>query len=311
MIKIAFIMLCHIYPSVINQLVGKLSAFSQADVYIHVDLNHPEIREQIKQRENMVVLPEKDSFRLQWGSAAIVKATLQLIRKVRKSGKAYDYIWLISGQDYPILPAEEIEKRLSERPGMNYVDIIAPGDRKYSWMKKRCEAAYPAWINGEDAPIKALKGLYKLVTGGRGHTFKIFTRKNPFDFDFAFGGQWWTLTSKAAFDILQYSDSHPEVLAYYERCLIPDESFFQTLFMRGPYREAHSGSLTYSYWGKDPRHPKTLAAEDFGKIREARAAFCFARKMSDESRPLISLIEQANEEQMDDAVGSSPRGHGR
>ncbi len=304
MIKIAFIMLCHAYPSVINQLITKLSEFSQADSYIHVDLNCPEIREQIKQRENTFVLPEEKSFHLQWGSVDLVKATLQMIREVRKSGKAYDYIWLISGQDYPIIPIKEIERRLSKYSNMNYIDTLMPGNKHYTWKKKMYEVAYPAWMNADRAPIKALKGLYKILTGGFRHTFEIVRRKKPFDFDFVFGSQWWTLTSKAAFDILQYSDSHPEVLAYYEQSIIPDESFFQTLFMRGPYKEYRSGSLTYTYWGEDPRHPKTLTAEDFGLIREARNSFCFARKMNNESQSLIRLIEQENGGTPDDAGGS-------
>lgn len=303
-------MLCHAYPSVINQLIAKLSEFSQADIYIHVDLNCPGIREQIKQRENTFVLPEEKSFHLQWGGVGLVKATLQLIREVQKSGKAYDYIWLISGQDYPIISVKEIENRLSEQPVMNYINIVMPGDKNYNWKKKMYEIAYPVWINAERAPIKALKRLYMILTGGFCHTFKIFRRKKPFDFDFVFGSQWWTLTSKAAFDILQYSDSHSEILAYYEQSIIPDESFFQTLFMRGPYKECRSGSLTYSYWGNDPRHPKTLTADDIGRIREARDSFCFARKMNHESQLLIRLIEQENEESPDDAAGNEgPENH--
>lgn len=297
-------MLCHAYPSVINQFIAKLSEFSQADIYIHVDLNFPETREQIRQRENTFVLSEEKSFYLQWGGIGLVKATLQMIEEVRESGKEYDYIWLISGQDYPIVSVKEIEKRLSEKPGMNYIDTFLPGDKRYYQKKKLCEVAYPTWINADQAPIKALKKLYMLFTGGRSHTFKAFIRKKPFDFDFTFGSQWWTLTSEAAFEILQYSESHPEILTYYEKSIIPDESFFQTLFMRGPYQHYRSGNLTFSCWENDSRHPKTLAAEDFGIIMEARNSFCLARKMNNESRSLIRLIERKIEKEADDTARS-------
>ena len=49
--RIAFIMLCHKNPKQINKLIDKLSGFSCADVYIHVDMNHSEIREEIKKQE--------------------------------------------------------------------------------------------------------------------------------------------------------------------------------------------------------------------------------------------------------------------
>nr|AIA84221.1 CAZy families GT14 protein [uncultured Clostridium sp.] len=100
--RIGFIMLCHKNPEQINRLIAKLSEFSEADVYIHVDLNHLEIKNQIIKQKNVYLVSEECSYHIQWGSVDIVKATLQLIREVRDSGVKYDYVWLLSGQDYPI-----------------------------------------------------------------------------------------------------------------------------------------------------------------------------------------------------------------
>lgn len=284
-------MLCHTDPEQINRILIKLYEFSDADVYIHVDRNHPEIRNRIQQLDNKFLLPEERSFCIQWGGINIVKATLQLIREVRDSAKSYDYIWLISGQDYPIVPVKKIENRLAATLGMNYIDTILPGDAQYNWYKKLYEIAYPLWINQDNIPVKAIKRLYKLVTGGYTHTFKLFVRKKPFDYDFVFGSQWWTLTSKVAFEILQYNDDHPKILDYYTNTIIPDESFFQTLFMIVRSNAPWQHSLTFSYSGTSRRHTAVLREYDYDSVQEVSRKCCFARKFDSGSYELVRRIE--------------------
>ena len=290
--RIAFIMLCHKNPEQINKLIDKLSEFSEADIYIHVDMNHSEIRDRIKTQDNVKMVPADHSFHIEWGSVDIVKATLQLIREVKNSEKQYDYIWLVSGQDYPICSIVEIEKRLAEQKGMNYIECITSENKQYDRYKKLYEVAYPSWINGNNVVVKSIKRIYMILTGGYRHTFLPFVRHKPFDFDFSFGSQWWTLTSEAAFEILEYNDRHPEILKYYEKSIIPDECFFQSLFMRGPHKDKRAMNLTFINWGKNRRSPETLTLEDAEKVEEARKKFCFARKFEKEqSTPLIEYIE--------------------
>lgn len=284
-------MLCHKDSVQINKLIDKLCEFSDADVYIHVDMNHSEIRNEIKKQENIVLVSVDQSYRIQWGSIDIVKATLELIRKVKASDKQYDYIWLVSGQDYPICPVKEIEKRLSEGAGLNYIECITSDDKQYNRYRKLYEVAYPSWINGNSVLIKSIKRIYMILTGGYQHTFLLFIRHKPFDFDFSFGSQWWTITAEAAFEILEYSNCHPEILEYFKKSIIPDECFFQTVFMRGAYSKNKAMNLTYINWGKNRRSPETLTMEDYEKLQEKAKTFCFARKFSrDESRLLIENL---------------------
>lgn len=290
--RIAFIMLCHKNPEQINNLIEKLSGFSDADIYIHVDMNHAIIRDEIKRNDSVHLLEEKDSFYIQWGGIDIVKATLQLIRAVKESCKTYDYIWLLSGQDYPICPVKEIERRLEEKPGMNYIETILPDDYRYSWYKKLYEVAYPSWINKNAIPIKLIKRLIITITGGHRHTFSLFVRNKPFDFDFSFGSQWWTLTADAAYEILECSEKHPEYLEYFKKSIIPDECYFQTIFLKGSYMKQRSMNLTFINWGSNRRSPEILTINDIEKIRKASIEFSFARKMDLVlSKELITELE--------------------
>ena len=222
----------------------------------------------------------------------MVKATLELIRTVERSGKTYDYLWLISGQDYPIVPVKEIVRRLEENKGINYISTLLPGDDRYNWYKKLYEVWYPPWINKDTIVVKAFKHIYKIATGGYRHTFKLFTKRKPFEGELAFGSQWWTLTSEAAFEILHYNDKHPNVLEYFKNTIIPDECFFQTLFMIGTYRDKRKPSLTFSYLEKNGRHSETMTGKKYEIIREAGKQKCFARKFDDKSQGLIWIIEK-------------------
>ena len=291
--KTAFLILCHRDPGQINALAEKLSQIRGSDIYIHVDLNHPEVRKGILPRENLRLIPEERSFPIRWGGVDMVRATLQLIREARDSGTDYDYLWLMSGQDYLICPAEEIERRLASSPGTSYIDVIPAGDQRCRRYMKRCQLPYPAWINGRSPAVKLVKYLYMLVTGGRDRTFAPLIRKSPVGQDFSFGSQWWTLTSRAAYDVLDRSDRDPQILRFFEKSIIPDECFFQTLFMQGPYKDRRMPHLTFVSWEPDARSPRILTEKDLDLLREKSEHYCAARKFDIfQSRSLMDALDR-------------------
>ena len=261
-------------------------------VFVHIDKKSSITHEQ---EACLRAMPQVNGvyrkYSVHWGGFSILKCELFLLKQAIHSSDA-DYFHLISGQDYPIVPTEETERRLEENRGMNYLNTVRPGEERYSFYRKLCEVAYPQWINQENIPVKIFKRLYKTVTGGETHTFGIFIRKKPFDFEFIFGSQWWTLTREAAFAILQFSDDHPEVLKYCEKMIIPDESFFQTVFMQGAYSGKLRDGLTYAPMERSSRHADTLREPDYEAIRKAGEKYCFARKFDSGSRALIRRIEK-------------------
>lgn len=291
--KIAFIMLCHSNPDQINMLISRLLEFDESEVFIHVDMNHLDVRNGICRNNRVHLLSEQKSYFIKWGSVQIVKATLELIRMVRDSDNDFDYIWLLSGKDYPICSTDEIMKRLYEYPEMNYIDIIFSGNDRYDFYKKRCEIPYPSWINSTNVIVKVIKNIYMIITGGRYHTFSFLMRKKKFDLPFAFGSEWWVLTAECTYEILDYSDEHLEILKYYEKCIIPDESFFQTIFAHGNFKDKRKDSLTYVNWGNNHRSPEILTIDDKNKVIEKSGKFCFARKFEVPlSNDLINEIEK-------------------
>lgn len=274
--KIAYIMLCHKNPNQINLLIEKLSS-KNADIFLHIDLKS-NIEKDIVKKNNVFILPKEKSFSVKWGGNEMILATLSLIKYVKNTRKKYDYIWLISGQDFPIVDKEKIEETLEKNKGKNFIDIVKYNTKEYKRYKKLYEIWYPTWITKDKTYIKIIKRLYMLITGGFYNTFRIFKRKKTFDFEFNFGSQWWTLTSECAYYMLDYCETHPQYIDYFNNVIIPDECFFQTIFMSSKYKKTQKDNLTYVNWKDNRRSPETLTIDDLNLLKKVSKKKCLARK---------------------------------
>ena len=149
--KIAFILLCHKNSSQINRLIDKLKEFD-SEIFIHCDLKNYDISNSIFNSENVHILPREESFNIRWGGTEMISATLSLLKNVKKYSDKYkikfDYIWLLSGQDYIIQNPKNIVDILNRDKTINYIDITPKNTNKYREYLKRCETKYynVGWI---------------------------------------------------------------------------------------------------------------------------------------------------------------------
>lgn len=278
--KIAYIMLCHKNPNQINNLIEKLSN-KNVDIYLHIDLKS-NIEKKINKRKNVFILSKEQSYSVNWGGNEMILATLSLIKYVKQTNKEYDYIWLISGQDFPIVDSNKINEVLEKNKGKNFIDVVEYNTKEYKKYRKLYEIWYPTWITKNKTIIKIIKRLYMFITGGFYHTFKIFKRKKPFDFEFNFGSQWWTLTSECAYYILDYCETHPQFIDYFNNAIIPDECFFQTIFMASKYKKTQKDNLTFVNWKQNRRSPETLTINDLDLLKKVSKKKCLARKFDED-----------------------------
>lgn len=189
----------------------------------------------------------------------------------------YDYVFLLSGQDFPIKSNVEIQRFLTENGHSNFIEVVNHADKTYSKCLKRNSLKYRSCMMRRSFFSRLWKSCIITVTGGETRTFKIFKRKNPFNFAFEFGSQWWALTFECFRWILDYVETHPEYVAYYKNCLVPDESFFITLFMASPFKNTRKDYLTYLEWEENGNHPRVFADSDFDLLMKQKSKL-FARK---------------------------------
>lgn len=291
-VKIAYIVLCHKNVKQINSLIHSLSN-ETSDFYLHIDLKSKIDREAIV-KEHTYILPKEYCVDIRWGEDSMVIATLKMIKAIIETGIKYDYIWLISGQDFPIKPLDEIHSFLERNNGYNFIEVFDKESTMHKRYDKRNAIWYPRWMAQNHVFIKILRRLYIGVTGGYNHTFWL-KRKNNIGIEFRYGSQWWTLTYDCACYIFRYIDEHPRFLEHFKYTLIPDECVFQTVFMVSPYANKRRNNLTYIDWSENKRSPKTFTIKDYNLLMN-QDSYLIARKFDyDIDSNIIKSIFSNNE----------------
>ena len=272
--KIAIAMLCHKNVEQINAL---LRAMAHDDIYfyIHVDKKSDMDRKTITGK-NVYVLNKDSSVDIQWGGFGMIEATLRLIETISQATLKFDYIWLMSGQDWPLRSANEIVEYVEQHRGKNFIEILPSHEAFERGYFKRNGLYYPSWMVSNELHIKIVKHLFWLVTGGKKST-KIFKRESKIK-KFYYGSQWWLLSGQTVNSMMHFLRSNKWFVDYFKNSLVPDESFFQTLYgMIASVSEAKP-SVCFVNWKSNPNSPEVLTSDDMNKITEIKSVYLVARK---------------------------------
>ena len=196
--KIAVLIQCHKNAEQVNMLISALD-HDCIDVYVHVD-RKSNIVNDINSSNKIFILPEEKRISVEWAKFSQVEASLNLLLYAL-SHDSYDYYWLISGQDFPLVSADRIVDFFSLNPDCNFVDIttsLNSGLGKSNNLDKRNAIYYPEWILNKGIVFRIIKRAWVELTGGYNRTFKLFRRNNTLDYPFFFGSQWWCICGKFA-----------------------------------------------------------------------------------------------------------------
>ena len=284
--KIAYLILCHKNSEQINQLILSLD-YKDIDFYIHID-KKSNIKSQIINRENIKYVANEKRIDVQWGTVSMIEATLELIKTMIFSGINYDYVSLISGQDFPLKNPESISTILENDKDINYIEIIKPGDKKYLPYLKRNILYYPKSFMKMNYFSRMCKITYQMITGGMKH---IYFLKRKTDLNFYYGSQWWTLTFDCVKQIYELSNKRNDILEFYKNSLVPDESYIQTLFMMTNYSQCYKNTKMYTNWEESFNHPKTFTKRDKDELKNASKEYFFARKFdSNLDNEIMSIL---------------------
>lgn len=285
--KIAYIILCHKSPNQINGLISSLNR-NDSDFYIHID-KKSDIKKQINKADNIKVLDDSKRVDIKWGQSSMVEATFNAIETIIGSKNKYDYVWLISGQDFPIKSRGYIIEYLERNKGANFIEVIKNPNTHKRYLK-RTSLYYPKWIVNNKTWIKVLKRIYIEITGGYNRNF--IKRKNSTGMEFYFGSQWWAFTYDFIKYVFDFYKENPEKIRYFENTIIPDESLFQTIIMNSQYKDTVMDYLTYVNWESNKRNPKTLSINDIDELRSSK--YLLARKFDEEVDKDILNYVQSN-----------------
>lgn len=264
--RMAHIIMAYKDPEQIERLVKAMS-HPHFDFYIHIDskfdigpfeyLNGLERVHLIKKR-----------VKVSWAGYSFIDGLLNSIKEVFASGKKYDYINTLSGQDYPIKSSEEFYRFIEERKGNNFFTIEEFGSDWWKEAEKRI-----SHYHFTDFEFKGRYVFQNIVN-------KIYSkRKFPFNYNLYGSNRctWWTITSECAAYFVKFMEENAAVRRFAKFTWAPDEFLIPTIIMNSPLKNTViSDSYRYFDWSQGGSNPKILTVDDYDAI--VNSNYFLARK---------------------------------
>ncbi|MGN7824458.1 beta-1,6-N-acetylglucosaminyltransferase [Chitinophaga sp. 22536] len=281
--RIAFIIQVHKQPAQLERLLKRL-AHPQVDCYIHIDAKCA-----LAEWEQAIALPQvylvKERANVTWAGWGIIQASLNGMNAVLRSGIDYSWVTLLSGQDYPLQPVDDLICFLQQQTGKQFMNVIS--EEALRPMMSKMEHYHFVEYN--------FPGKYKLA---QLLTAMLPRRKAPLGLKLHCGSAWWTLTLDCVRFCVEYEQQHPALRRYFRLTWGADEFIFQTILMNHQdYRSQVTDYLHYIDWSAGKEHPKALGLEDMDALLQSGKYF--ARKF-DYGSPVLDKIDQL----LNNTVGS-------
>ena len=311
---INYILLGHKNPKQIQRLIGKLYEETHFFyVYVHIDSNTDlnYIKTELSCFTNLFFLENEQRYPGTWGDLGIVMATIEALKQILKD-KRTGYCVLLSGQDYPLKDKTYIEAFFKENYGTNFISVF-PLPASF-WLNSKQRVSYykinmsskrgdyvlfPSIYEKEFYSIETLRALKKIVTGAKFSVFfKLLKRRKFPNYLKPYGGdQWWALPIETVKKIIEFLDLHPDYVNYHKYSLVPDEMFFQSIFMA--LKEdgkvlLQQTPVTYVNWSrKGVVLPVTFTKDDFDELASLPNGKLFARKFDMEiDTEIFDLLDE-------------------
>ncbi len=222
----------------------------------------------------------KDRKDVKWAGYSTVEAALSCIREVAASGIKYEFVNLISGQDYPIKPASYFINFLSQNIGKEFM-IYKDFD---SGWKERVEKYHFTELN-----FRGKHSLAKIINS------VAPKRKFPLDIKLSGKETFWTFSLDCAVYVANYIDSHKKLAKFLKYTWGSDEFIFQTIILASPFKDkVVNNAYRYINWppnGGD--RPNFFVAADFERIMASDALF--GRKFDIKvDEKILDLLDKAN-----------------
>lgn len=270
-----------------EQLVKLIQSLNEnALIYVHIDKKSKELSLDELQKLQLKNTQFISKYNIPWGGYTHLLAILTLIRMALADERIH-YIHTISGQDIRIKTWEYIENRFAT-----------------------CENIYMTCTHSQDLPPKTRQRYEKRIVTSRGTHISGLVKKlnkyykklqkklhlswntiKPFD-DVYKGMIWCSMPRIAAEYALDFCKKNPVFLRTLKHVTLPEEFFFQTIFMMSDYKKyVIKDNLRYTEWTKRyGSRPAILDERDFEQIIESDSIF--ARKIDPEiSKELIKKVE--------------------
>jgi hypothetical protein len=257
--RLAYIISAYVNLSQVDRLIQRLE-HEGAVFFVHVDKKTSDEEYETLARALMDIPSARllERHACYWGGFGHVRATLKGIDQLFVRRVPFDYVVLLTGQDYPIKSNDFIDRFFTENRGTSFMGFDALPTR---WWSPR---------GGLDRIEYWHLRLY-----GRHFRFPL-KRRFPRGLRAFGGGAYWCLSKECIEYVHRFVAERPDFIQFFKHVDIPDEIFFQTVIMNSELRDTMvNDNLRYIDWTRG-RRPAILESGDFDRLRESSKLF--ARK---------------------------------
>lgn len=250
--KVAHLILAHKAPQQLGRLLGAL-AHPDVHCFVHLDLKteaepfsflRHQSRVQFTQTRNNVT----------WGGYSQTQNLVDCLREILAQATPFEFINVLSGQDYPLRPAAEVHEFLYARRGESFL-ATEPTDGTW-WQASRyrftryhlTEFAFPGRYAVQQA-LNRLLPIRRFPLAGPLHGGPI--------------GGWSTLSREAAEYIVRLIDNNARLRCFARLTWGSDEFLVPTVLLNSPLAASVvNDSLRYIDWTGGGANPKILTRAD-------------------------------------------------
>jgi hypothetical protein len=251
------------------------------------------------------------------GDFTIVDGYLAALRWLRDNRIHYTWITNLSGQDYPVSSLAAFAEELSAAPHdgfLHHSTELAQDPRdgydryyfQYRKLKNSLSLAERAMLRLPRVALERFSAPYRINTS---YGLMIGRRAHPSPFNAEFrcyaGSYWHTIRRRCAEYLLDFVDAKPDLVAYLQRVLVPDECFFQTVLANHPgFRFVNDNRRYFDMRGARHGHPKVMTEDDLPKFLGGR--YFFARKF--ERSNGLALLDRLDQYALGGTAGEASAG---
>jgi hypothetical protein len=276
--------MAHKEPQQIERFIKKFTRLP-FDFYIHLDkkINR-------KSFEFLAKIPRvyfiNKRIPVNWASYNFFKAEIQSFREVLATGIIYDFISMMSGQDYSIKPVSDILEFLEKKTDKNFISFEDDGVwwshailriNKYHFTNFGFRGRY--WIQrllNSLLPIRKFPLPYTLYGGPRAMCM--------------------TISTACAAYVIDFIESNKRLRRYLRFTWGADEFVIPTLIMNSRFRETVINDNFYHIdWSRGGASPKTLTTEDYDLLLESGKMFARKFDIKVDSK-ILDMLDERNDD---------------
>ncbi len=251
--RVAHLIVTYTNPAQTERMIRQMQD-PDFDFYIHVDAKLP-----ISEHEYLAKIPNvyliKNRIKVQWAAFSTMQAVFNASQEILDSARTYDFICLMSGQDYPIKSTEQMKCFFNERKGK---------------LLMKYRAFEGEWEEGMERVNKifltnyAFKGQYLLE---KALNWLFPNRKLPEGMKFYGSSMFWALSPDAIEYVLNTVNRDARMKRFFYFTWASDEFLFQTVLLNSHFADqvVNENCHYYKHPPKTPS-PKTFTNDDFDDI---------------------------------------------